>query len=172
MQEMEKNYFNIASNYPNEARLLRFLLGVTLLSLAVGLVAPIITLKKFVFIENTFSVLSGTLQLLKSGQFFLFVLIFVFSICLPVLKIIALYMLLGKKKRSRVRLDVYLHWMNLYGKWSMLDVFVVAVMVVAIKLGAVASAEMRYGLYLFATAVVLTMLITARVVRLTNELKK
>ena len=59
---------NIAGSYPNEARLLRLVLGITSLSLGLGLVAPIITLKKFVFIENTFSVLSGTVQLLKDGN--------------------------------------------------------------------------------------------------------
>ena len=51
----------------------------------------------------------------------------------------------------------------------MLDVFVVAVLVVAVKLGAIASVEMRFGLYSFATAVVLTMYVTARVVSLTND---
>jgi len=59
--------------------------------------------------------------------------------------------------------------MHLYGKWSMLDVFVVAVLVVSVKLGAIASVEMRYGLYAFAAAVILTMYVTARVVSLVNR---
>ena len=61
--------------------------------------------------------------------------------------------------------------MHLYGKWSMLDVFVVAVLVVAVKLGTLASVEMRYGLYFFSAAVLLTMFVTARVVRLTESIK-
>jgi paraquat-inducible protein A len=59
--------------------------------------------------------------------------------------------------------------MHLYGKWSMLDVFVVAVLVVAVKLGAIADVEMRFGLYAFAASVLLTMFITARIVALTNR---
>ena len=51
----------------------------------------------------------------------------------------------------------------------MLDVFVVAVLVVAVKLGAIADVEMRYGLYAFATSVLLTMFITAQIVGLTNH---
>jgi len=47
--------------------------------------------------------------------------------------------------------------MHTFGKWSMLDVFIVAILVVSVKLGAIASVEMRYGLYAFATAVVLKM---------------
>ena len=160
---------NIAIDYPKEARRLRLILGVTLFFLGVGLVSPIITLKKFVLIENTFSVLSGTLELLNEGQLFLFIIITGFSVLLPILKILVLNRLLSTKENNDEKLDKYLHWMHLYGKWSMLDVFVVAVLVVAVKLGAIASVEMRFGLYSFATAVVLTMYVTARVVSLTND---
>jgi paraquat-inducible protein A len=160
---------NIAIDHPKEARILRLILVLTAVFLALGLVSPIITLKKFVLIENTFSVLGGVLELLVEGQFFLFILITAFSVVLPVLKIIVLYLLLSPKMESGTKLDTYLHWMHVYGKWSMLDVFIVAVLVVAVKLGAIASVEMRYGLYFFALAVVLTMYVTARVVSLTPD---
>jgi paraquat-inducible protein A len=165
---MEDTGANIANNYPGEARRLRVILGITSCFLGVGLVAPIITLKKFVLIENTFSVLSGAIALLKEGQIFLFIVITGFSIVLPLLKIGVLNKLLSVKENKAANLDKYLHWMHLYGKWSMLDVFVVAVLVVAVKLGGIVSVEMRFGLYSFAAAVVLTMYVTARVVRLTN----
>ena len=166
---MEDTNINIASNYPHEAKRLRIILGITSLFLGVGLVAPIITLKKYVLIENTFSVLSGTLELLKEGQIFIFLVIAGFSIVIPLLKISVLYKLVSVKDAEAVNLDKYLHWMHLYGKWSMLDVFVVAVLVVAVKLGAIASVEIRFGLYSFAAAVILTMYVTARVVRLTDS---
>lgn len=160
---------NIAIDHPREAMRLRFLLVATAVFLALGLVSPIITLKKFVLIENSFSVLGGVLELLMEGQYFLFLLIAGFSIVLPSLKIGVLYLLLSPKMQSGAKLDTYLHWMHLYGKWSMLDVFIVAILVVAVKLGAIASVEMRYGLYFFALAVVLTMYVTARVVSLTDN---
>ena len=161
----------LATKYPEEAKRLRFILGVTLLLLSAGLVAPIITLNKFVLIENTFSVFSGALELFSEGKFFLFIIITGFSIALPLLKIGVLHKLLSAKESNADSLSKYLHWMHLYGKWSMLDVFVVAVLVVAVKLGAIASVEMRFGLYLFAAAVLLTMYVTARVVNLTNKLR-
>ena len=160
---------NIALDHPEESKRLRFILLLTAVFLIVGLVSPIITLQKYILIENTFSVFSGAIQLLREGQFFLFVVIVGFSVVLPVLKIGVLYKLLSPKLQSSQALDKYLHWMHLYGKWSMLDVFVVAVLVVAVKLGAIASVEMRYGLYAFAAAVVLTMYVTARVVTLTDN---
>lgn len=135
-----------------------------------GLVTPIITMTKFALLENTFSVLSGVLGLLKEGQFFLFVVIAGFSVVLPLLKMAVLYRLLSIKQQASEHINRYLHWMHLFGKWSMLDVFVVAVLVVAVKLGAIASVQMRFGLYAFTAAVVLTMYITAKVVSLTDSL--
>ena len=70
---MENTDINIARDYPNEARLLTVILLVTVALLAVGIVAPIITLNKFLLIENTFSILSGSIELLKEGKFFLFI---------------------------------------------------------------------------------------------------
>ncbi len=137
--------------------------------LAVGLVAPIATLNKFILVQNTFSVLSGVLALFSEGQFFLFLLISCFSVLLPVLKLGVLYRLVSQNSTMREQTKRLLHWMHLYGKWSMLDVFVVAVLVVLVKLGAIANVEMRYGLYAFAASVLLTMFVTARIVSLTSE---
>lgn len=161
----------IVGNFPTEARRLRLLLAVNLLLLVGGLAAPIITLQKFVVVENTFSVVGGVVQLLQEGQWFLFLIILGFSVLLPLLKMLMLYRLLRGPRCSDPTRQRLLHWMHLYGKWSMLDVFVVAVLVVAVKLGAIASVEMRYGLYLFAAAVLLMMYITARVVGLSERLR-
>ena len=129
----------------------------------------IITLSKFVLVQNTFSVLSGAVELLTEGQVFLFLVITGFSIVLPVLKLRVLYRLVSKSEIAKEKIRKQLHWMHLYGKWSMLDVFVVAVLVAAVKLGAVADVEMRFGLYAFAASVLLTMFITARIVGLTGH---
>ena len=144
------------------------LTGVAAVLLGLGLVAPIITLHKFMLIHNTFSVLSGILSLLEEGQYFIFLIIGCFSVVVPILKLVILYILVSGAQASDERMKKYLHWMHLYGKWSMLDVFVVAVLVVAVKLGVIASVEMHYGLYAFAGSVLLTMYVTARVTNLSE----
>ena len=161
----------VAQLFPGQVRQLRLLILLACLMLAVGLVAPIVTLEKFLLIENTFSVLSGIYQLLREGRWFLFLIIAGFSVVLPLLKLFVLYRLLGRDCRNTGQLRRYLHWMHLYGKWSMLDVFIVAVLVVAVKLGAIAQVEMRYGLYAFAASVLLTMFVTARVVVLADRVE-
>ena len=155
--------------YPAQARRLRWSVLVAVALLVVGLVAPVITLRKFVLVEHTFSVLSGIIELLLNGQIFLFLLLTGFSVVLPVLKLGVLYRLVSRTAALQHRGRQLLHWMHLYGKWSMLDVFVVAVLVVAVKLGAIVDVEMRYGLYAFAASVLLTMFITARVVSLASR---
>jgi paraquat-inducible protein A len=155
--------------YPGQARQLRWLIRAAALLLLVGLLAPIITLRKFVLVENTFSVFSGVVELLQHGQIFLFLLLAGFSVVLPILKLGLLYRLVSRNEAMQDRGRKLLHWMHLYGKWSMLDVFVVAVLVVAVKLGAIVDVEMRYGLYAFAASVLLTMFITARVVTLSGR---
>ena len=157
--------------FPTQVRQLRLLILLASALLAVGLVAPIVTLEKFLLIENTFSVLSGTYQLMQEGRWFLFLIIAGFSVLLPLLKLYVLYRLLGRHCRNSQQLRRYLHWMHLYGKWSMLDVFIVAVLVVAVKLGAIAQVDMRYGLYAFAASVLLTMFVTARVVVLADRVE-
>ena len=158
----------ISAAHPRAARQLRLALVITALLLGVGLTAPIVTVKKFVLVQNTFSVLSGVVQLARDGQWFLFAVITGFSVLLPMLKIALLYRLVSSQSAA-AGLRRHLDWLHTYGKWSMLDVFIVAVLVVAVKLGAIASVEMRYGLYAFAAAVLLTMIVTARVVSLCEK---
>ncbi len=159
----------IPERFPETAKWLRVSIWVAACLLLAGLVSPIITLTKFMLVENTFSVLSGVVELLMEGRIFLFLLIAGFSIVLPILKLWVLYRLVSKSSAVERSMQKLLHWMHLYGKWSMLDVFVVAILVVAVKLGAIADVEMRFGLYAFAASVLLTMLITSRIVSLTNR---
>jgi len=151
---------------------LRVLIVAAAALLGVGLIAPMITLHKFVVVSNTFSVLSGIAQLLSEGKWFLFLVITLFSVVLPLLKLAVLFHLTRASVSSSHHSRRFLKWMHDVGRWSMLDVFVVAVLVVAVKLGLFASIEMHYGLYAFAAAVLMTMIATARVVALYERLEK
>ncbi len=169
---MAKSRQGIAGYYPVESKILLILLLITVICLVVGLTTPVLTLEKFFIIDNTFSILSGLVQLLEERRFFLFVIIALFSVALPIIKLGVLFRLLSSYTNNNETLQRYLHLMHQYGKWSMLDVFVVALLVVAVKLGAVASVETHYGLYAFGSAVLLTMAITARVIYLAGRIEQ
>lgn len=139
--------------------LVNLLLIVTTVVFAVGVWAPILTLKKLIFMKSTFSVLSGIDQLFTEHQYGLFVLITAFTLLLPVTKMAVLFAAVNGKLAGASR-KRYVHWLALLGKWSMLDVFVVAVLIASVKLGSIASIEIHYGLYVFAASVLLMMVAT------------
>jgi len=149
-------------------RLLWLLLLTTPLFL-LGIYLPMITLTKLMFFENSFSVVSGIVQLFRNGQYPLFVIVGVFSVLLPIMKIGVLYLILTHRSSKNLKIKRYLSLMHEYGRWAMLDVMVVAVLIVTVKLGAVASIEVHAGLYVFGSAVLLIMYITHRVVKLTQS---
>ncbi|MCU7932422.1 MAG: paraquat-inducible protein A [Candidatus Thiodiazotropha sp. (ex Codakia rugifera)] len=150
------------------ARWLRWLLLLTSCLLMAGLYMPMVTLTKFLFIANSFSVLSGVQELFNREQWFLFLIVGIFSVILPVLKIVLLYLLLHYREIRTAQFGHLLKMMHDYGRWAMLDVMVVAVMIVTVKLGVIAEIEIHTGLYLFGAAVLLIMYITHRVVRYTQ----
>lgn len=132
-----------------------------------GVFAPMITLQKFILFENTFSIISGITTLLQDGKIFLFLIITIFSLILPIAKLSIIFLTL--RQNNQVDLKRYLHLMHQYGKWSMLDVFVVGIMVVVIKIKGMIDVEIHYGFYIFTCAVLMTMILTSLVSRLEEK---
>jgi paraquat-inducible protein A len=151
------------------ARRLMLLLLVSSGLLIAGLWLPMLTLTKFLFIANSFSVISGVVELYQRQQWLLFVALGLFSVLLPLLKLVFLFLLLHSRQLGSARFQRWLKWMHDFGRWAMLDVMVVAVMIVTVKLGVVAQVEIHSGLYLFGSAVLLIMYITHRVVTYFEE---
>lgn len=140
--------------------------------LGAGLVTPLMTISTFVFMRNSFSVVSGIYDLWISGKYFLFFLILLFSIALPVVKIGLLAAFLTGRFRNGGKSLRVLRLIHDYGRWAMLDVLVVAVLIVTVKLGAVASVEVHPGLYVFGSAVLLIMIVTDRVSKLAERRRR
>lgn len=134
-----------------------------------GLTLPMLTITKLLMFSNSFSVLSGVYELWQNGHFLLFVVVAGFSIVMPLMKIAVLFRLLVKPRHVSSSFNRLLHLMHEYGRWSMLDVMVVAVLIMTVKLGAIASIEVHDGLFVFALSVLLIMFVTQRVVKLTRD---
>lgn len=148
------------------AQSLRWLLLLSTVLLIAGFFVPMLTLTKLVIVSHSFSIITGVWQLLQEGHLFLFILVASFSIVLPIAKIVLLFNLLHPNTHSPSRRKKLLHLMHEYGRWAMLDVMVVAILIVTVKLGALASIEIHPGLYIFGTAVLLIMFATQQVVSL------
>jgi paraquat-inducible protein A len=149
--------------------ILLFLLTLSSGLLITGLILPMLTITKLVMFSHSFSVLSGVYELWRNGHFLLFVIVAGFSVVVPFLKIAVLFKLVLHRQRHSPSFDRLLHLMHEYGRWAMLDVMVVAVLIMTVKLGAIASIEIHSGLFVFGLSILLIMYITHRVVQLTRD---
>ena len=161
---------SLIRNYPKQGITINLLLMLALAALVIGVSAPLLTLEKMYFFENTVSLLSTIKGLYIQKEWFLFTVIAVFSLCIPVIKIAGLVLILNVEYQKNSFLDKTLHVIEIVGKWSMLDVFVVALLLVSVKLGVLAKVDVHYGLYAFAASVLLTMSISYWIYRLSKTI--
>lgn len=121
---------------------------------------PIMTFKVFGRGEPS-TILGGILQLLDQNMLFIALVVLTASIVVPVMKIIALLILLatvqfGLQTNLRQKTIMYrvVEWI---GRWSMLDIFVIGVLVALVQLGNIAHIEGNHGATAFGAVVILTM---------------
>jgi paraquat-inducible protein A len=108
------------------------------------------------------TIMSGVVYLWISGSWPLAVVVFVASVVVPLAKIIALAFLTASVQRRskwqpQQRTRLY-RVVELVGRWSMLDIYVIAVLVALVQLKAVATIQAGPAAAAFAAVVVLTML--------------
>jgi len=107
------------------------------------------------------TILSGVVFLLGHGMWPLALVVFVASVLVPLLKLVILvYLLISVQSRSarrpRDRTRLY-RLTEAVGRWSMVDIYVVTILVALVHLGNLATIEAEMGAVFFAAVVVLTM---------------
>ena len=116
------------------------------------------------FDSQTDTILSGIVFLWTTGSWPLAVVVFIASIMVPLLKLIGVTLLVvSVQRRSKwlpeQRARLY-RLMEFIGRWSMLDIFVVAILVTLVQLQALGSIRAGPGAIAFGAVVVLTMFAT------------
>ncbi len=114
---------------------------------------------KFYIFNDTFSLLAAVAYLLQQGEIFLFLILFAFSIVLPLYKIALLFLLVSNRITEEEQKIRTVNRLAIIGKWSMADVFVIAVLAATVKLGMLASIEIHTGLFVFGSGVITSMLL-------------
>jgi paraquat-inducible protein A len=108
------------------------------------------------------TILSGIKEFIHAGMWPLALLVFFASITVPVLKLIGLsFLILSVRRKSRWRLrdrTVLYRIIEAVGRWSMIDVFMISILVALVKLGSIATIEPGVGATSFAGVVVVTMI--------------
>lgn len=134
-------------------------LGVSAVFLLVGLVAPILTvvaqkeltwLGTVVFQYESRSIIGTAYDLASGGDRLVGLLLFLFSVIIPLAKLLLSFVALSKVARKMRQ--AALTTIRFIGKWSMTDVFVVAVLLafLSTESKAFTDASVGPGLYFFA----------------------
>lgn len=108
------------------------------------------------------TILGGVILLIHHGALPIALVIFLFSVMVPVGKLMAMFYLVWTVKRhspvsARQRTTMY-KVTEFVGKWSMVDVFVVAILVALVHLGGLLSIRPGFAALCFAGVVIVTML--------------
>lgn len=108
------------------------------------------------------TIMSGVIYFIRSGSWEIAAVIFIASVFVPLFKLLILVVLLLSVQlrwawRPKDRTALY-RLTEAVGRWSMLDIFVVTILVALVKLGAVASIEAGPAAVYFALVVIITMI--------------
>jgi len=128
-----------------------------------GLFLPIMTVRKgFLLFHSTqiYSIVATVEALWVNRDVALMGIVVGFSIVFPLWKYwVCLRFLFGNLRPEAARR--LLHALRLLGKWSMLDVFVIAMLIVIIKVNGLVEVRSSIGLYYFGGSVITSMLLTS-----------
>jgi paraquat-inducible protein A len=107
------------------------------------------------------NIMSGVISLMNGGMWPLALLIFVASIFIPIAKLLTLLGLLISVQlrirwRARQRTQLY-RITEFIGRWSMIDIFVIGILVALVQFGNAATVTPGLGALSFAAVVILTM---------------
>lgn len=108
------------------------------------------------------TIMSGVAYLWASGSWVLALIVFIASVFVPLLKLMALTLLVLSVQRCstlqpKQRARLY-RLVEAVGRWSMLDIYVVTILVALVHVQALATINAGPGALAFAAVVVLTML--------------
>ena len=108
------------------------------------------------------TIMSGVITLAQHGMLPIAAVVFIASILVPTFKLVGIGLLLYSVQRhqpmsARQRIFMY-RFIEWVGRWSMLDIFVIAILVALVRFDSLASIDAGAGAIAFACVVVLTML--------------
>lgn len=137
-----------------------------------GIFLPFTSVTKLWLFENQISVYRGLLVLWDAGELFLFLILFLFTVLFPFVKLNAMLALWLYPRLETEHARNLFHFVAQLGKWSMLDVFVVAILVLTVKSSGVASIQVGSGFFFFFGSVMLTQFASLWTGRLVARLEK
>ena len=153
---------------------------VAIITLVLGLITPIlmVTIHKeveyigdIVLSFESKGVIGSIVKLFDGGDIVVALVILLFSVIVPVLKVLSL-LFISVFMESQFAHSI-VKFFKIIGKWSMVDVFVVAVFLVYLTAnkGDVSRAQVEVGLYFFLAYVIVSMVVSLSADKMVQQLK-
>ena len=130
--------------------------------LPLGLFLPALETTQFAFWRGEHSIIGVGVSLLEGEEYLLAGAVWAFSVIFPTAKLVWMWRLnhrAGPIPRSTIR---RLEW---FGKWSMGDVFIIALIVFSARSNSILDVSIAPGLIAFSLSVILAMLASGRIAR-------
>ena len=121
----------------------------------VSLFSPFVSVQKFYIFNDTVTLVSMLANFLREKDWFLFLVILVFTVILPTIKFVLLF-IYGWSPRADVDGSYALKVLEGISKWAMLDVFLAAIVITVLKLDLITTGTINYGLYMFVGSILLS----------------
>jgi paraquat-inducible protein A len=117
---------------------------------------------RFMGNSNESTLWAGTVGLFSEGFWMVSVLVFLASICVPLLNIslaffISVHLYL---KRPHPNLAHWMRWLQHLEEWAMLEVYMLGIIVACVKLADTADVHLGFGLYAFVALLLVNAMLT------------
>jgi paraquat-inducible protein A len=146
-----------------DVRRLAFWIGpalvITAALIAFAWTLPLMTVTRFWMWSDRISIIGALGGLWREQEYFLFAILFVFSVPFPLGKLAAGLWIWSRVDADSAQARAAVGIVQALGKWSMLDVFVVALAVVSLKITVVADVGVHSGIYVFAVGIGASMIL-------------
>ncbi len=132
-----------------------------------GISLPMATVEKFIFFDNEFSLVSSMIELGSHPSvqnIFLLLIILLFTFVFPLAKLVTMFLQIkhhGKNWQNRMT-----RFVESAGHFSMVDVFVIALMVLLLKLRVLVDVSVHAGFYWFTASIVTSIMLSFFIKRL------
>ena len=122
-----------------------------------GLTKELFVLEQFFFVDKEVTLLNSIRMLFENDENFLGTIIFAFTIVFPIFKyLLLIFSLFLNQKEAITKVN---RWMSVISKWSMLDVYIVALLLLNMKFDSrLVNMELKEGVVWFSLSVILIML--------------
>ena len=167
LRPMDAN--SIAGQVQGADRLIGYAAVVVLVLHITSLFIPAMQVERLLFFTDIVTIWGAIVELFTRGEIIIGIVLTLFTVVFPALKLVAIIHLFASPSLGDPKLHTRLARLEWLGKWSMLDVFVAALLVVSLTATGLADARFKPGMYLFAAAVILTLLLSTRLTTLARR---